>query len=296
MLDILKIVDKADQPAKSTKKKITESTSVAINVTGDQPNDVLAILDRMMGSPSMKPVTPDMKLDTPPMKPVTPAMMPQGATNLPMVKTLADVGAYADEAAATYAKEVGEEWKNSPEPTVADTEYMIKDLAGGMNRPKKQFRKEYPGDNPMAVKEDLADQLMAEFQEIKEGKKIDEISLKKKMAAYAAARHPDADYEYGDKVYDQGDRIRSAIVRKHGEKAGQHADSHAHADAYGRSEPGKTSSDYFKHKDKLTGFDKTKTGRVTKSGTMNKSDQKYNATAIKKRLGTHTKPNLPEGF
>jgi hypothetical protein len=171
MLDILKIVDKAEQPAKATKKKITESTSVAINVTGDAPNDVLAVLDRMMGSPSMKPVTPDMKLDTPPTKPVTPAMMPQSGTNLPMVKTIADVSAYADEAAAKYADEVGEEWENSPEPSVADTEYMIKDLAGGMNRPKKQYRKEYPGDNPMDVNEDLVSKLMAEFQKIKEATK-----------------------------------------------------------------------------------------------------------------------------
>jgi hypothetical protein len=127
-----------------------------------------------------------------------------------------------------------------------------------------------------------------------EVEQIDEISLKKKIHAYAATQHPDADYNYGDKVHDQGDRIKAAIVKKHGAEAGKHADAHARSDAYGRSEPGKTAHDHFKHQDKLTGFDKTRSGRVTKSGTMNKSDQKYNAGQIKKRLGTHKKPNLPE--
>ena len=75
---------------------------------------------------------------------------------------------------------------------------------------------------------------------------------------------------------------------------GKHADAHAHVSNYGRNEPGKRAGDFFKHQDKLTGFDKTKPGRISKSGTMNKQDQKYNASAIKKRLGTHTKPKLPE--
>jgi hypothetical protein len=172
MLNILKIIDSAKKPAKPIKKQITESTSVAINVTGDQPNDVLSVLDRIMGASSMKPVTPDLKLDVP-IKPVTPAMMPQ-KDNVPMVKTLADVGAYADEAAAKYAADVGEEWKNKPEPTVTDSDYMLKDIAGGMNRPKKQFKKEYPGDNPMSVNEEkIAEILMKQYEELKS--QVDEL-------------------------------------------------------------------------------------------------------------------------
>ena len=39
----------------------------------------------------------------------------------------------------------------TPEPEYKDTQYMTKDLSGGVNKIKKSYRKEYPGDNPMAV-------------------------------------------------------------------------------------------------------------------------------------------------
>jgi hypothetical protein len=44
------------------------------------------------------------------------------------------------------------------------------------------------------------------------------LSLKTKMKAYAASRDVDADYAYGSKVHDQGDRIKKSIVKKHGKK------------------------------------------------------------------------------
>ena len=120
-----------------------------------------------------------------------------------------------------------------------------------------------------------------------EVEELDEISKKTAMSAYqsasdAAGEHP------------KQDAIRGHIEKKWGKEMGKHADAHAHVSNYGRNEPGKRAGDFFKHQDKLTGFDKTKPGRISKSGTMNKQDQKYNASAIKKRLGTHTKPKLPE--
>ena len=39
----------------------------------------------------------------------------------------------------------------TPKPEYKDTGYMQKDIAGGINKPKKMYRKDYPGDNPMAV-------------------------------------------------------------------------------------------------------------------------------------------------
>jgi hypothetical protein len=48
----------------------------------------------------------------------------------------------------------------TPNPGYQDTNYMIKDLAGGLNKEKKMFKHSYKqGDNPMAmegVKQDLA--------------------------------------------------------------------------------------------------------------------------------------------
>jgi hypothetical protein len=50
-------------------------------------------------------------------------------------------------------------------PEVKDTEYMINKLAGGMNRPKGQFKHSYrQGDNPMAMPEgDLRAAIRAEL-------------------------------------------------------------------------------------------------------------------------------------
>ena len=49
-----------------------------------------------------------------------------------------------------------EEWENSPdgsegEPEYKDHHYMTKDLSGGINRKKKQFKAAQPGDNAMAM-------------------------------------------------------------------------------------------------------------------------------------------------
>jgi len=116
-----------------------------------------------------------------------------------------------------------------------------------------------------------------------EVEELDEISLKTKINAYSAASQPDADVNYGSKVYNQADRLRSAIVKKHGKEAGQHADSKASTDAYGRSEPGKTSSDYFK-KDKLKDAKPASAMRITKSGVINKQDVESKKKEIKSRI------------
>ncbi len=56
-----------------------------------------------------------------------------------------------------------EEWENSPEgsegdPDYKDHHYMTKDLSGGINRKKKQFKAAQPGDNAMAM-EDIKEHL-----------------------------------------------------------------------------------------------------------------------------------------
>ena len=42
------------------------------------------------------------------------------------------------------------EWNNEPSEEYFDTDFMTNTLAGGINKPHEQFKKEYPGDNPMA--------------------------------------------------------------------------------------------------------------------------------------------------
>ena len=78
ILDMLKMIDKADAPKT---KKLNESVSLNISATGEGPNDVVDMMSKLMNLTGMKPVTND--------------MMP-AKINLPMVKTIADVGNYAD--------------------------------------------------------------------------------------------------------------------------------------------------------------------------------------------------------
>ena len=49
-----------------------------------------------------------------------------------------------------------------------DTDYMVNDLAGGINRPKRMYKRASPGDNPMAVSE--AERLREEYSRYKASK------------------------------------------------------------------------------------------------------------------------------
>lgn len=281
MLDILKVVDKVEKPV-----AINEAVSLSLNATGDSACDVTDMVSKIFGL-GMKPVTPD--------------MMPKSPTPMPMVKAIQSVGDYADHAAKAYVDEVGEELSGGYDQASTELDHEVADnpgsvddvtmkTAGGLNKPHKQFKKEYPGDNPIA--EGLASKIMEEWNQVKE------TSIAKKLSAYAAASGPDADYEYGDGIHDKADRLRSKIVKKHGEKMGHHADAHAHATHYGRKySPGRDELD--------NNYGRTSADqRMTKAGKINKQDQKSTASRIKTmrmfrdldvKIGKRkTKPNLPE--
>lgn len=55
--------------------------------------------------------------------------------------------------AIKLGKMADEEFENKPDTDYKDINYMTKDLAGGLNSEHGQYKKEYPGDNPMAVKQ-----------------------------------------------------------------------------------------------------------------------------------------------
>ena len=76
----------------------------------------------------------------------------------------------AEEVAAT--EEVPGKGTTTPNPTYKDTKYMTKDLSGGANGPKKMYKKEYPGDNPMAVEQEdktssIKEELQKAYQDFK---------------------------------------------------------------------------------------------------------------------------------
>ena len=71
-----------------------------------------------------------------------------------LAKLMALAGQQADTQA--QANEL-EEYSNSPDEDYMDADMQLNKLSGGLNGPKAQHKKEYPGDNPLAAK--LADQL-----------------------------------------------------------------------------------------------------------------------------------------
>jgi hypothetical protein len=47
-----------------------------------------------------------------------------------------------------------ETFANEPEEKISDIDTLVNTNSGGLNSQKQQVKKEYPGDNPLAVKED----------------------------------------------------------------------------------------------------------------------------------------------
>ena len=116
----------------------------------------------------------------------------------------------------------------------------------------------------------------------------DSASLKSAIEAYADAAESED--------WDEAEQILSQIEQTYGKKAASDAEDHAHASRFGR---GNIFQKIYQKDDPLSNIlRRTKQGselRTTKSGMINKQDQKYNAAAIKSRLGKHPSPVLPEG-
>jgi len=51
-------------------------------------------------------------------------------------------------------EQVEEEYANEPDKKNMSVDYMVNQLSGGLGKQQKMYRKEYPGDNPMAVNEE----------------------------------------------------------------------------------------------------------------------------------------------
>lgn len=89
------------------------------------------------------------------------ASEPHGDTDMNKLKAIMLPKAEEEEEA------VEDGYANEPEEEYKDTQYMTKDLAGGLNKEKKAHPKAADGDNPMA----LETRLRAELQKMYEAKK-----------------------------------------------------------------------------------------------------------------------------
>jgi len=84
-------------------------------------------------------------------------------SGMPMVAIQAQPAMAEEVVAEEGPKERDVEYTNTPREEVAGTAAAIPS-GGDLNRAKKQYRKEYPGDNPMAVKEAIQNMLWNDYQ------------------------------------------------------------------------------------------------------------------------------------
>ena len=166
-MDIKKILKHIDGVEGKQKRhqQLNEAASMVIN--GDHADDVGIILDRLRGisTPTATTQAPNMRND---MDKFISAMGPREPSMLDIEKE-GTVGGIAGSAvggamggmpgaiAGGYigdkltGDEENEEWANEPDEDYRDTEFMTKDLSGGINGQKKMYKPAAKGDNPMAV-------------------------------------------------------------------------------------------------------------------------------------------------
>ena len=176
------------------KKEVKE----AIQITTDSPEEA-GMMMQILKLAGVKPV--DAKMMG--MEPEHGSEMNPGEMNKQMdtpsdddAMGSMDMGRMRDMVMKPDMEKQEETFANSPgdrpkaEPTVQDVDSLVNVHSGGLNRQKTQYRKEYPGDNPMAVaqedkitEEELSNSLRAQYESFKkaytEAAKPDYIDLDK---------------------------------------------------------------------------------------------------------------------
>ena len=162
----------------SMKKAIKESASMNVSMTADNASEV-ADLMKLLKNAGMDDAKPVSDIMSPPMsmEPSMPSdnmsdfvkMIDKGEKqDLPGETSCSSCGGTHEEDSCSEEYDaVIDEWDNSPEEEYKDANYMLNDLAGGINRPKKQFAKANDGDNAMAVENSIKEQLWAALNEKK---------------------------------------------------------------------------------------------------------------------------------
>ena len=168
--------DRPDSMEGKEMKKEKETVKEAIQISTDSPEEA-SMMMQILKLAGVQQVTPDMMgMDKPEMDP--------GAMNRKMdvpgddamgsmqMAKMRDMMTKPDEEKAeeTFANSMGDE---KEEPKYQDTDTLVNVHSGGLGAQRKQYRKDYPGDNPMAVKEDtiteedLANSLRTQYEDFK---------------------------------------------------------------------------------------------------------------------------------
>ena len=168
--------DRPDSMEGKEMKKEKETVKEAIQISTDSPEEA-SMMMQILKLAGVQQVTPDMMgMDKPEMDPGdmnkkmdVPSDDAMGSMQMAKMR---DMMTKPDEEKAeeTFANSMGDE---KEEPKYQDTDTLVNVHSGGLGAQRKQYRKDYPGDNPMAVKEDtiteedLANSLRTQYEDSK---------------------------------------------------------------------------------------------------------------------------------
>ena len=147
----------------------------AIQMTADTPQEA-SMLMQILQMAGIKPMGADMpnKMTMPSDEPEHGSEMDPGALNKQMdmpgdddamgsmqMAKMRDMVMQPDQEKKdeTFANSPGDREKD--EPKIKDIDTLVNVHSGGLNRQKAQYRKEYPGDNPMAAEDKITEQDLA---------------------------------------------------------------------------------------------------------------------------------------
>ena len=122
-----------------------------------------------------------------------------------------DMAKMRDVVTAPDEEKAEETFANEPDEKVSDVDTLVNVHSGGLNKQKQQVRKEYPGDNPLAVKEDtiteadLADSFRAQYEGFKKSYQ---------EAAKVTEKKAKPDFLDMDKDGDKKEPMKKAIADK----------------------------------------------------------------------------------
>jgi hypothetical protein len=123
-------------------KKYTVKEDINVNVTANGEEDVVNLIRKLSGMPMI-------------------AIQAQPAEQSCGACGSSPCGCESLEEDGPKEREI--EYTNSPREQVAGTDAAIP-AGADLNRAKRQYKKEYPGDNPMAVKEAIQNMLWNDYQ------------------------------------------------------------------------------------------------------------------------------------
>jgi hypothetical protein len=138
-----------------------------MHITTDSPQEA-SMLMQILKMAGLQPVDAKMMgMDKPEMEPEHGSQMDPGGLNKQMDTPGDEMSMYKQMVMKPDMEKAEENFANSEKaaerdlPKTLDTDNLVNVQSGGLNRQKQQFRKEHPGDNPMAVEDKITEQELA---------------------------------------------------------------------------------------------------------------------------------------